>query len=308
MQKTNVNKTIHEGFKEFYRFCRVKNLSQSTLEYYEVVLNDFSKFLPLDNQISDITSTMIEDYILFLRKNTNLNDTSINTKLKGLRVILYYWMKLEYLEKFKINAIKVEKKLKETYTDAELKILLVKPNLNKCSFVEYRDWVIINYLLATGNRSGTICNLEIGDIDFESGYIQLRKTKNKRQQIIPLSDTLAKVLNEYLQYRNGDIDDYLFVSAYGEKLNRNSLANSIRNYNQRRGVMKTGVHLFRHTFAKKWIMNGGDIFRLQKILGHSTLDMVKEYVNIYGYDLQRDYEKFNPLERMTDKKSYIKLK
>lgn len=300
LQKSTTTKSIDDGFKEFYRFCRVKNLADQTLDYYEVVIDNFGKFLPLNNQISSITSKTIEEYILHLRENTNLNDISINTRLKGLRVILYYFMELGYMEEFKIKTPKAEKKIKETYTDAELKILLKKPNLKECSFAEYRDWAIINYLLGTGNRSSTVCNLKIRDIDFEGGYIKLDKTKNKRQHIIPLSDTLAKVLTEYLQYRNGDLDDYLFISVYGEKLNRNSLANTIRNYNRRRGVMKTGIHLFRHTFAKNWIMSGGDIFRLQKVLQHSTLDMVREYVNMFNDDLKQDYEKFNALEQLTE--------
>ena len=54
----------------------------------------------------------------------------------------------------------------------------------------------------------------------------------------------------------------------------------------------------RHTFAKKWILNGGDIMRLQTILGHSSIEMVKEYVNMFGGDLKKDFDKFNPLESM----------
>jgi len=59
------------------------------------------------------------------------------------------------------------------------------------------------------------------------------------------------------------------------------LSNNLRDYNLSRGIMKTGVHRWRHTFAKKWILAGGDIFRLQKILGHSSLDVVKEYVDMF---------------------------
>ena len=65
-----------------------------------------------------------------------------------------------------------------------------------------------------------------------------------------------------------------------------------------RGVSKTSAHLYRHTFAKRWILNGGDIFRLQKLLGHSNLDIVKEYVNMFGRDLTKDYTSFNPLDTL----------
>lgn len=69
-------------------------------------------------------------------------------------------------------------------------------------------------------------------------------------------------------------------------------------YNRKRGVSKTSAHLYRHTFAKRWILNGGDIFRLQKLLGHSNLDIVKEYVNMFGHDLTKDYTSFNPLDTL----------
>jgi integrase/recombinase XerD len=64
-----------------------------------------------------------------------------------------------------------------------------------------------------------------------------------------------------------------------------------------------------HTFAKLWILNGGDIFRLQKILGHSSLDIVKEYVNMFSTDLQINFDEFNPLEniKVNQKKTSIKM-
>ena len=64
--------------------------------------------------------------------------------------------------------------------------------------------------------------------------------------------------------------------------------------------MKTGVHRWRYTFAKKWILSGGDIFRLQKMLGHSSMEIVKNYVNMFTDDLQRDFDTFNPLETMAE--------
>ena len=72
-------------------------------------------------------------------------------------------------------------------------------------------------------------------------------------------------------------------------------------------MSKTSCHLFRHSFAKQWIMAGGDMFRLQKILGHSDLSITREYVQMFGQDLQIDFENFNPLDRMTQKKERIKM-
>lgn len=308
MKKQVNDKGVKDAFREFIKYCRVKNLSIRTIDYYEECFEVFLKENKNIDCTNEIKSETVDDYILKLRVNTNLNDISINSRLRGLRTILYYFMKFEYMDEFKISLIKAEKKIKQTYSDSELKLLIKKPNLKKCSFTEYRDWVIINYLLSTGNRASTVINVKIKDIDFENNIIIMEKTKNKKQQMIPLSSTLAGVLIAYLQYRKGENNDYLFCSVYGCKLTLNALEHSIRKYNQKRGVQKSSIHLFRHTFSKKWIMAHGSIFGLQKMLGHSSLEIVKEYVNLFTDDLQKDFDKFNALEQLQTNKKYISLK
>ena len=111
-----------------------------------------------------------------------------------------------------------------------------------------------------------------------------------------------------MRVRSGEENDYLFCTAYGEKANRQTISVNVNNYNRKCGVMKTGLHRFRHTFAKKWINSGGDIFRLQKILGHSSLDVVRNYVNMFTNDLQENFNSFSPLESIARDKSFIKLR
>ena len=137
--------------------------------------------------------------------------------------------------------------------------------------------------------------------------IELIKTKNHRQQLIPMADTLTYILIEYLKYRKGNEGDYLFCNSDSQKLTESAIQGTISRFNRSRGVMKTSLHQFRHTFAKSWIMNGGDMFKLQKILGHSSLDMVKEYVNMYDEDLKRNFNTFNPLENLYSNKQSIKM-
>lgn len=303
------DKTIKEAFKEFILHCRIKNLTSASQSYYEVCFGIFTDFIDGDTKVSNINKDIVNDFILYLR-NKNLADASINSQLVGTRVFLYYCMKLGYIEEFKINKVKAEKTLKETYTDAELNILLKKPNIKTCDFVEYRDWVVINTFLGTGMRAGTLCNLRIKDVDFFNEVIYYKVTKNRKQQIVPISNTLLEVIKEYVAIRNANDDDWLFCSRYGDKLTVNALTHSIKKYNNRRGVMRTGVHKFRHTFAKKWILAGGDMFRLQKVLGHSSLDMVKEYVTIFNDDLKKGFNEINPLEilQKSKKGKSIKMK
>ena len=161
------------------------------------------------------------------------------------------------------------------------------------------------------DRLETLLHIKIGDVDFAEREIRLTKLKNRRQYTIPLSAQLSKVLREYLLYRKGKPDDYLFCSSFGNQLNRGTLQKQITVYNHSRGVERTSIHAFRHTFAKNWILNGGDILSLQTILGHSSMEMVKEYVALFGKDLQNGFDSHNPLDviaQKTQRKDYIQMK
>lgn len=67
------------------------------------------------------------------------------------------------------------------------------------------------------------------------------------------------------------------------------------------GVNVTSIHSFRHTFAKNWILSGGDIVRLKTIMGHSNIAVTNEYLAMFGQDLQMDFEKFNPLDNLKNR-------
>ncbi|MCI7448697.1 MAG: tyrosine-type recombinase/integrase [Blautia sp.] len=304
------NLSIQEAHERFLKKCAVKNLSETTIKTYNDHFKIFAKFAHESQPIRNIKPQIVDDYILFLRDSYNWQDVTINSHLRSLRAFLYYCMSMKMMPEFKIQLIKAEKKIKETYSDAELELLLKKPNLAYCNFTEYKTWVFENYLLATGNRISTALNVKIQDVDLENGVIRLAKTKNRKQQLIPLSHALAEILVEYVEVRGGSPDDYLFCGACGEKAATRTFQDNVANYNHRRGVTKTSCHAFRHTFAKHWILNGGDVFRLQKILGHSDLSVTREYVNMFAPDLQMDFERFNPLDnlRANEKKEKITMK
>ena len=303
--------TIKILFEEFLIAKKCINVSPYTISYYERCFKAFSKYFDVETPCISLTQKDINGYILYMKDREDINDITINTNIRGIRAVLYYGMEHGYINPFKIKLIRADKKIKETYSDAELAILLKKPNMKKCSFAEFRNWAMINYLLATGNRLETMANVKIGDINFEDNEIRLLKLKNRKQYTIPISTQLKKVLKEYLMYRKGTPDDYLFCTSYGKQLSKGTIQTQIQHYNRSRGVLKTSIHVFRHTFAKSWIRNGGDMVSLQTILGHSSIAMVKEYVNMFGSDLQIGFSAHNPLDVLSSKTKngdWIKIK
>lgn len=286
--------TFREAEEAFFKHCKLKNLRPRSIEYYREDLHFFHTQVPT-RYVDEITQEMFEDFIVN-QLEQGKKVTSLNTRIRGLRVFFKFCAEREYMKPLSIKLMKEDEAIKEPYTDAELLRLLKKPNSN--SWVEWRTWAAINYLISTGNRASTVVSIQIRDVDFKEMTLCLRTVKNRRQQIVPLSPALKEVLCDYLKTWHWTEDDYLFPSCEGGQLCVRSFQGAVSRYNLARGVSKTSIHLFRHTFAKSFILAGGGMVQLQTLLGHSTLDMTRHYVNLYGLDLKRDYERLNPLDNL----------
>ena len=294
MIKMQRNFSVLEGFENFKTVCLVKGLSSETIRWYNESLKYFSRFFDLQNNISDVTEDIITKYIVFCLNNKN-KITTINTRLTALKSFFNWAYEEHLIRKIKIKLLKHTVKVKDTYTIDELEKLLKKPNLKKCDFTEYRDWVISNFFISLAPRVSTLVNIKIKDLDLKYGEVIFTHMKTKRQQVLPLTKYMINILKEYLSFRKGDKEDFLFCSRYGQPLTKNALRISLNKYNKRRNVNRTGRHIYRNTFAKLWILNHGDAFRLQKILGHSTIEMTKRYIEMYSDDLKANMEELNPI-------------
>lgn len=286
--------TFAEAESAFIKHCRIKNLRPRTITYYKEDLDFFHSKVSV-KYVDEITQEVFDGFILD-ELDAGKKVTSLNSRIRGLRVFFSFCAEREYMKPIHPKLMKEDEEIKEPYTDEELKRLLKKPSSNR--WTEWRTWAAINYLVSTGNRVSTIVNLRIKDISFDESTIYLRYMKNRRQQVVPLSPALKEVLTDYLKTWEWTESDYLFPSYEGKCLDIRSFQGAVRRYNISRGVTKTSVHLFRHTFAKNFILAGGGMVQLQALLGHSTMDMTRHYVNLYGLDLRRDYARLNPLDNI----------
>lgn len=287
---------ISELREEYLRIKEIHGASEATIKTYRGTFKKIQDFIGKDTTINQLDNNFLTSFIQELRKD-NLSVATINHYLREYRAFVYWCMDNGYIyPQYKISLVKGQESIKDTYSLGELEKLLKKPK-NSHDFVEWRDWTIVNWVLATGNRVNTIINVRMCDLDLHNGFIYISQQKSKRPNEIPMDSTLMKTLKEYIRKwrSNAAYTDYLFCNVYGEQLNANALKHSIYKFNKSRGVDKTSMHAFRHTFAKMWVMNGGDVFKLQKILGHSTLDMTRKYVNLYGADLKVGFDDISPL-------------
>jgi integrase/recombinase XerD len=270
--KLVVSATIEETFSDFIISRKTKGLAEKTLQSYQSQFQAVAKHMDVKMDIAMLQKADLDAMIISMR-DASLSPNSINSYTRTLKSF-FSWCNEQGITRLNIPLYKAEETVKETYSDAELAALLKKPDIRKATFAEYRDWVIINFLLNCGSRAATVRAIQIRDVDLDGGMVFYRHTKNRKAQVIPLCSAMVAILREYLRHRGGETADYLFCTETGSQLTENGLRQSIARYNTRRGVQKTSIHLFRHTFARKYLIDcGGDAFTLQKLLGHSTLAM-----------------------------------
>lgn len=290
-----------DAFDEYIDEKEMNNLAPSTIENYRTTFKIFWEFHEFDEDITtdEINSSHIYEWLRTMELD-GVKETTINHYLRDIRGFFYWCMNedREYIKPaFKVKLIKGQEEQIKLFTDDEIAAILEKPKRSD-SFTTWRTWAIVNWVLGTGNRAATICEVQLNDINYSKKEIALRHTKNRKAQIIPLSSSLETVLKEYIRMwrKDADKDAFLFCNIGEEKLTTRALRKAFGKFCADRGVDKSNIHGLRHNFAKGWVQNNGNMFSLQKILGHSSLDMTRKYVKLFSEDIKEDFDKFSPLD------------
>ena len=166
--------------------------------------------------------------------------------------------------------------------------LLDKPSSKKRTL-----FVAFSLMWCLGLRISEVCDVRLSDLDRETRLLLIRG-KGRKQRTLTVTDKLGPVLRDYLadlrpRYANGC--DRLLVSYTGEPLRPSSLRRSFTRYARRCGITGT-PHTLRHSFATWYMRNGGNVFMLQRILGHSDIKTTMRYVHANSLeDMRRELEK-----------------
>ena len=313
---------------DFMNYCEYRNLSKKTLLSYEQTLRLFSRYL-IDtykiNRSEQVTQQIILNYINDTKErgkytvvaNENTKKTNnpqnrgdygkkvsivtLNNYIRNLKVYFNYMYENRIIKKNptqKIKLIHVPRKAKGYMNDIEVNNLLKCFDLSR--FHEYRDCVITELLFDTGMRLGECLLIkEKTDINFAERTILLPadNTKGKKDRYVFFSVQMATELKRWLQYKDRYKEsEYVFCTIKGTVLQERSFESNFSNYGERIGKKEINPHLLRNNFAKRFLMNGGDIFTLSKILGHSSIKVTEQcYLDLQTEDLKKQYEKHSPL-------------
>jgi len=307
---------------EGYRlYCTADGKSPNTTRWYLGKLRIFGRYLEANGyptELREITTAHIRAFLVYLRSDVkadqqNPNKHGRDDPLSGLTIqgyvrtlkAFYSWLlREEYIEDNPMRHIRIPRAPKvviETFTDEQIERLLAAVDVRKP--LGFRDHCILLILLDTGMRLSELAGLCTQDVDLETGEFKVTG-KGQKQRVIPMGGTVQKVLWKYLnRYRREPAIpsvDHLFLDRTGMPMSPDSIYRMVRKHgrNAQLESVRCSPHTFRHTFAKNYLLNGGDVFSLQKILGHSSLEVVKLYVNLAAADVRSQHRRFSPVDMM----------
>lgn len=331
--------SLAETYERFRRYNKGKGVAADTIKYYETNYNRLSAFLTftltdvesyqrmsLDMMVKHGSiypivaleqSNFEEEYREYLTDVEGLKPHTVLNAMRAYRAFYYFCSREnEWLKPKKIIIKDIEPHIKPLYTKEQLDKILEQPDMSKATFVEYRDWVIVNYAYNTANRRGSICGIQMKDLaELEDGYISIQVQKNKKPKRLYVPAKVVSILRKYIKLTRSEAtnEDYLFCSDRGQKLTPNALSQSIRKYMENRlgddCPKEVGLHLLRHQYAAEYMKGEtANIFDLQKQLGHDTLYMTKYYADKYGQPNGDNLELHAPINKRKATKGYSKMK
>ena len=313
---------------DFINYCDYKNLSTKTIGSYEQTLRLFIRYLQDECNITSteqVKEQTIKNYLQNVKErgkytvvsndNTkkfncpqNRQDfgkkvsiATVNNYTRNLRVYFNYMYENRLIKvnpMKKIKPTRTQRKVVGYLNDTEFSRLLKCFDLSK--FHEYRDYVVTQLIFDTGMRVGECLMIrDETDINFAERTIFLPadNTKGKKDRYVFFSIQMATELRRWLQYRDRYKDsEFCFCTIRGTQLQIRSFESNFTTYGERIGNKDIHPHMLRNNFAKRFLLNGGDIYTLSKILGHSSVKVTEEcYLDLQKEDLRQQYQKHSPL-------------
>lgn len=286
--------TLRIAADEFLSYKKAQKLRERTLRDYQLYLDKFT----------EASSNSLEMPVLkadLLRYFAAIPDTSpavFNHPYQHLHALFDWCVKQDYLPCNPFDKLDLKKRRDEGHilpaTIQEIEAFL--KCLDKHNFCELRDYTITLLMLDTGIRTSEIMALKDSDYDSDTQSIVIRPevAKTNRGRTIFLSTMTNTALKKFLKNKPAEWADWLFPTRDGLQLQSNVLARNFRGYCERSGTKFTPYQL-RHSFATFYLQNGGDLFTLQKMMGHSDLQMTKRYTEVNDDLVSKSHSTYSPI-------------
>ncbi len=304
-----------------YRLCaRTEGKSDKTIRITVTALNTLKDFLEskeYSTDVIDIGARELREFILHLQEvrafehhpftkpqSRGLSGYAVNCYLRAIRAFWSWLVREEIIISSPFSKVRIPKppkKIIATFSDKQLTAMLKAINI--ATPAGFRDWTMILMLLDTGLRASELTGLTVVDVNLVDGLMKVYGKGNK-ERVVPVGTRVQRAVWKYLERHRpqpaNPLCPTLFLTATGNPITTDRLRTIIEKYARRAGIegVRCSPHTFRHTCAISYLRNGGDVFSLQRILGHSSLEIVRIYVNLAEADIKACHRRFSPADNM----------
>ena len=302
---------------ESYALClSTEGKSTKTITWYTANLKRFAQFLSnnhLPDSVTDIGKEEARRFISHLQTEVTrwenhfsihddkrLSAYSVQGYARTIKAFWSWLMDEGYITHNPMTSLKLPKtprKVISTFSQEQIQKIL--NSIDKKSSHGFRNYTMILLLLDTGIRLSELIGLQMEDIDFLQSFI-LVKGKGNKERVVPFGRQVRRTLRRYIMHSRPETDsprtNEVFLTEDGLPLKPRAVQSMLLRLSKKAKMsgIQLNPHRFRHIFARQYLVQGGDIFSLQKILGHSSLEVVRMYVNLITSDILEQHRKFSP--------------
>lgn len=281
-------------FADFIRERKyLSNVSPATVSWYTHAF----KWLPSESP----TQAELKDIVLRMRE-AGLKETGCNAAIRAINAFLHWSSDSERrcgagCTHPRIRQLKEPEIVLPTLTAAQV-LSIVQWRPKPKNFHQRRLHLLALLLLDTGCRITEALTVRVSDIDLDNLLATL-DGKGRKQRIVPVSFALRKAVHRFVADFGLKPESLLLGTLDGGRVRRMTALRSIKWLCERLGFVPPArtLHAFRHTFAVNYLRRGGSVFHLQKVLGHSSLEMTRRYANLVTADLQAVHERVSLLSK-----------
>lgn len=306
---------LSQAVDGFILDMNARRLSKNTIADYCNTFDKFAEHLHIDKPIAEISHHDVRD---FLNQFDDLSPKTVANYHAALSALWSFLIREELTTDHIVRRVprpRFQKKEIAPFSERDLKLLLSSLSQSKryrrvkdvyatkhTIPNQVRNRTIILMLLDTGMRVSELLDLQIKDVDLHNRELIIRKGKGGKGRVVPFSADTSKQIWKYLngkeRVQRGKLDHLITSSKTGGQMGRSGVLQLLRRIGERAGVEPCYPHRFRHTFAIMYLRNGGDIFTLQKILGHADLSMVRRYLSVAQTDVKLAHTTASPVANL----------
>lgn len=304
--------TVNAMIEIFLQAQEARNNSSKTIAVYKQRLGYFSKFIG-NKEVSKLQYTDVQDYIVWLRskvknsehpyaivRDEQLSDITIQSYVRDVRSFVNFCLERKYIindtfDYFRLP--KAKKTLIEILDDDTIKKLFSFCDKNNNKKIALRNKVIISLMVDCGLRVNEVVTLKISNIKLKDNILKVLGKGNK-ERYVPFGQFTKNLLDKYIKEYRTPKEDLLLINEYGNPVGYYGIKKLFQNIRKYTKNDKIHPHLLRHTFATKYLINGGDITSLKMILGHTSLKMVEHYLHLAEQYTINKYKQYSIMDNM----------